>query len=115
MEPGGQESGSKSRGEAKRSNDLASTPRVPPELMRTTETLKLGLILASTFLLLVAYQYWVVPEAYVDRQGLAAVLKETTIVAFRQLIILMGPVALVLVAGLALDRMAPLMPGSTEY
>jgi hypothetical protein len=76
-------------------------------MMRNTESWKLWLIVASTFLLLVGYQYWAVPAAYVVQYGWAAVLKGATVAAFRQLITLLVPVALVLVAGLILDRMAP--------
>ena len=67
-------------------------------------------MVASTFLLLVGYQYWAVPETYVVQYGWAVVLKGATVAAFRQLITLLIPVALVLVAGLALDRMAPPIP-----
>ena len=75
--------------------------------MRNTENWKLWLIAASTFLLLVGYQYWAVPETYVVQYGWAIVLKGATVAAFRQFITLLVPVALVLVAGLILDRMAP--------
>jgi len=78
--------------------------------MRNTESWKLWLIVASTFLLLVGYQYWAVPETYVVQYGWAVVLKGATVAAFRQLITLLIPVALVLVAGLTLDRMAPPIP-----
>jgi hypothetical protein len=78
--------------------------------MRNTESWKLGFIVASTFLLLVGYQYWAVPEAYVAQYGRAAVLKSATAAAFRQFITLLVPVALVLVAGLIFDRMAPPKP-----
>jgi len=75
--------------------------------MRSTESWKLWLIMAITFLLLVGSQYWAVPAAYVAQYRWAAVLKGATVVAFKQLIALLVPVALVLVAGLTLDRMAP--------
>jgi hypothetical protein len=75
--------------------------------MRNTESWKLWLIMASTFLLLVGYQYWAVPETYVVQYGWAVVLKDAAVAAFRQLIALLVPVALVLVAGLILDRIAP--------
>ncbi len=75
--------------------------------MRNTEGWKLWLIVASTFLLLVGYQYRAVPEAYVVQYGWAIVLKGATVAAFRQFITLLVPVALVLVAGLIFDRMAP--------
>jgi hypothetical protein len=78
--------------------------------MRNTETWKLWLIVASTFLLLVGYQYWAVPETYVVQYGWAVVLKGATVAAFRQLLAMLVPVALVLVAGLILDRMAPPIP-----
>ena len=86
-------------------------PYEPPQkLMRDTESWKLWLIVASTFLLLVAYQYWAVPETYVAQYGRAVVLKGAAAAAFRQLIALLAPVALVLVAGLTLDRVAPPIP-----
>ena len=78
--------------------------------MRNTESRKLWFILASTFLLLVGYQYWAVPETYVVQYGWTVVLKGATVAAFRQLFTLLVPVALVLVAGLILDRMAPPKP-----
>ena len=78
--------------------------------MRNTQSWKLWLIVASTFLLLVGYQYWAVPETYVAQYGPAVVLKGATVAAFRQLIALLLPVALVLVAGLTLDRVAPPIP-----
>jgi ABC-type transport system involved in multi-copper enzyme maturation permease subunit len=82
--------------------------------MRNTESWKLWLIVwlivASTFLLLVGYQYWAVPETSVVQYGRAVVLKGATVAAFGQLITLLVPVALVLVAGLTLDRMAPPIP-----
>ncbi len=78
--------------------------------MRNTESWKLWFILASTFLLLVGYQYWAVPETYVVQYGWTVVLKGATVAAFRQLITLLVPVALVLVAGLILDRKAPPKP-----
>ena len=82
--------------------------------MRNTESWKLWLmvwlIVASTFLLLVGYQYWAVPETYVVQYGWAVVLKGATVVAFGRLIALLVPVALVLVAGLTLDRMASPIP-----
>jgi hypothetical protein len=78
--------------------------------MRNAESWKLWLIVASTFLLLVGYQYWAVPETYVAQYGWAVVLKGAAVAAFRQLIALLAPVALVLVAGLTLDRMAPPIP-----
>jgi hypothetical protein len=83
---------------------------LPQKLMRDTESWKLWLIVASTFLLLVAYQYWAVPETYVAQYGRAVVLKGAAAAAFRQLIALLAPVALVLVAGLTLDRVAPPIP-----
>jgi hypothetical protein len=78
--------------------------------MRNTESWKLWLIVASTFLLLVGYQYWAVPETYIVQYGWAVVLEGATVAAFRQLIALLVPVALVLVAGLTLDRIAPPIP-----
>jgi hypothetical protein len=78
--------------------------------MRDTESWKLWLIVASTFLLLVAYQYWAVPETYIVQYGRSVVLKGAAAAAFRQLIALLVPVALVLVAGLTLDRVAPPIP-----
>ena len=78
--------------------------------MRDTESWKLWLIVASTFLLLVAYQYWGVPETYVLQYGRAVVLKGATVAAFKQLIALLVPGALVLVGGLTLDRVAPPIP-----
>jgi hypothetical protein len=75
--------------------------------MRDTESWKLWLIVACTFLLLVGYQYWAVREAYLVQYGWAAVLKGAAAAAFRQLIALLVPVVLVLVAGLTLDRVAP--------
>jgi len=83
---------------------------LPQKLMRDTESWKLWLIVASTFLLLVGYQYWAVPETYVAQYGRAVVLKGAAAAAFRQLIALLAPVALVLVAGLTLDRVAPPIP-----
>ena len=89
----------------------ASSPyELPQKLMRDTESWKLWLIVASTFLLLVAYQYWAMPETYVVQYGRAVVLKGAAAAAFRQLIALLVPVALVLVAGLTLDRVAPPIP-----
>jgi hypothetical protein len=86
-------------------------PYEPPQkLMRDTESWKLWLIVASTFLLLVANQYWAVPETYIVQYGRAVVLKGATVAAFRQLIALLVPVALVLLAGLTLDRVAPPIP-----
>jgi hypothetical protein len=85
---------------------------LPQKLMRNTESWTLWLIVASTFLLLVGYQYWAVPETYVVQYGRAVVLKGATVAAFKQLIALLIPVALVLVAGLTLDRMAPPIPDS---
>ena len=82
----------------------------PQKLMRDTESWKLWLIVASTFLLLVGYQYWAVPATYVVQYGRAVVLEGATVAAFKQLIALLIPVALVLVAGLALDRVAPPIP-----
>jgi hypothetical protein len=82
----------------------------PQKLMRDTESWKLWLIVASTFLLLVAYQYWTVPETYIVQYGRSVVLKGAAAAAFRQLIALLVPVALVLVAGLTLDRVAPPIP-----
>ena len=84
--------------------------KLPQKLMRDTESWKLWLIVASTFLLLVAYQYWGVPETYVLQYGRAVVLKGATVAAFKQLIALLVPVALVLVGGLTLDRVAPPIP-----
>jgi len=78
--------------------------------MRNTQSWQLWLIVASTFLLLVGYQYWAVPATYVVQYGRAVVLEGATVAAFRQLIALLIPVALVLVAGLALDRVAPPIP-----
>jgi hypothetical protein len=78
--------------------------------MRDTESWKLWLIVASTFLLLVAYQYWAVPETYVLQYGRAVVVKGATVAAFKQLIALLVPVVVVLVAGLTLDRVAPPTP-----
>jgi hypothetical protein len=78
--------------------------------MRNTDSWKLGFIVASTFLLLVGYQYWAVPETYVVQYGWTVVLKGATAAAFRQFITLLVPVGLVLVAGLILDRMAPPKP-----
>jgi hypothetical protein len=86
-------------------------PYEPPQkLMRDTESWKLWVIVASTFLLLVGYQYWAVPETYVAQYGRGVVLKGAAAAAFRQLIALLAPVALVLVAGLTLDRVAPPIP-----
>jgi len=78
--------------------------------MRNAQSWQLWLIVASTFLLLVGYQYWAVPETYVVQYGRAVVLEGATVAAFKQLIALLIPVALVLVAGLALDRVAPPIP-----
>jgi hypothetical protein len=78
--------------------------------MRSTESWKLWLIMAITFLLLVGNQYWAVPASYVVQYGQAAVLKGATVAAFGQLIALLVPVVLVLVAGLTLDRIAPPIP-----
>ncbi len=78
--------------------------------MRSTQSWKLWLIVASTFLLLVGYQYCAVPETYVIEYGRAVVLKGATVAAFKKLITLLVPVALVLLAGLTLDRMAPPIP-----
>jgi len=75
--------------------------------MRNTESWKLGFIVASTFLLLVGYQYWAVPETYFVQYGWTVVLKGATVAAFRQFITLLVPVGIVLVAGLILDRIAP--------
>ena len=83
---------------------------LPQNLKRDTETWKLWLMVTSTFLLLVGYQYWAVPETYVVQYGWAVVLKSAAVAAFRQLIALLVPVALVLVAGLTLDRVAPPIP-----
>jgi len=77
--------------------------------MRTTESWKLWLILASTLLLLVGFQYRAVPEIYVVQYGQAVVLMNATVAALRQFIAMLVPVALVLAAGLTLDRMAPPM------
>jgi hypothetical protein len=84
--------------------------KLPQKLMRDTESWKLWLIVASTFLLLVGYQYWAVPETYVAQYGRAIVLKGAAAAAFRQLIALLVPVVVVLVAGLTLDRVAPPIP-----
>ena len=78
--------------------------------MRNTDGWKLCLIVAITFLLLVGYHYCVVPEPYIARYGRAISLTGATVAAFRQLVALLMPVALVLLAGLAFDRMAPPMP-----
>ena len=78
--------------------------------MRNTQSCQLWLIVASTFLLLVGYQYWAVPETYIVQYGRSVVLKGAAAAAFRQLIALLVPVALVLVAGLTLDRVAPPIP-----
>ena len=78
--------------------------------MRNTDGWKLWLIVASTFLLLVGYQYCAVPEPYIAQYGRAVSLIGATAAAFRQLIALLMPVALVVLAGLAFDRMAPPMP-----
>ncbi len=78
--------------------------------MRNTDSWKLGFIVASTFLLLVGYQYWAVPETYVVQYGWTVVLKGATAAALRQFITLLVPVGLVLVAGLILDRVAPPKP-----
>jgi hypothetical protein len=84
--------------------------KLPQKLMRDTESWKLWLIVASTFLLLVGYQYWALPETYVAQYGRAIVLKGAAAAAFRQLIALLVPVVVVLVAGLTLDRVAPPIP-----
>jgi hypothetical protein len=78
--------------------------------MRKTESWKLWLILAITLLLLVGYQHWAVPEAYIVQYGRRAALQVATAAAVRQFIALLVPVALVLVAGLALDRLSPPTP-----
>jgi len=78
--------------------------------MRTTESWKALLILASTLLLLVGFQYRAVPETYVVQYGQAVVLMKATVAALGQFIAMLVPVALVLAAGLTLDRMAPPMP-----
>jgi len=78
--------------------------------MRTTESWKPLLILASTLLLLVGFQYRAVPETYVVQYGQAVVLMKATVAALGQFIAMLVPVALVLAAGLTLDRMAPPMP-----
>jgi hypothetical protein len=86
-------------------------PYEPPQkLMRDTESWKLWVIVASTFLLLVGYQYWAVPETYVIQYGWTVVLKGATLAALRQFIALLVPVALVLLAGLIVDRVAPPKP-----
>ena len=82
----------------------------PQKLMRNTESWKLWLILASTLLLLVGYQYWAVPEAYVVQHGRRVALQDAAVAAFGQFIAMLVPVALVLVAGLILDRVAPPVP-----
>jgi hypothetical protein len=82
----------------------------PQKLVRNTQSWTLWVIVASTFLLLVGYQYWAVPETYVVQYGRAVVLRSATLAAFKQLIALLIPVVLVLVAGLTLDRMAPPIP-----
>ena len=82
----------------------------PRKLMRNTQSWQLWLIVASTFLLLVGYQYWAVPETYIVQYGRSVILKGAAAAAFRQLIALLVPVALVLVAGLTLDRVAPPIP-----
>jgi hypothetical protein len=79
--------------------------------MRNTESWKLWLILAITFLLLVGYQYWAVPKEYFVQIGRTVVLQDAAVAAFEQFIALLVPVALVLVAGLTLDRVAPPIPG----
>ncbi len=84
--------------------------RATQTLMRSTQSWKLWLIMAITFLLLVGNQYCAVPATYVAQYGWAAVLKGATMAAFRQLIALLVPVVLVLVAGLTLDRVAPPIP-----
>jgi hypothetical protein len=89
---------------------LQQSRGLPQKLMRNTETWKLCLIVASTFLLLVGYQYCSVPETYVAQYGWAVVLNGAIVAAFKQLITLLVPVALVLLAGLAFDRMAPPIP-----
>lgn len=78
--------------------------------MRTTESWKPLLILASTLLLLVGFQYRAVPETYVVQYGQAVVLMKATVAALGQFLAMLVPVALVLAAGLTLDRMAPPMP-----
>jgi len=78
--------------------------------MRTTESWKALLILASTLLLLVGFQYRAVPETYVVQYGQAVVLMKAAVAALGQFIAMLVPVALVLAAGLTLDRMAPPMP-----
>ncbi len=78
--------------------------------MRSTESWKLWLIMAITFLLLVGSQYWAVPATSVVQYGRAAILKAATVSAFGQLIALLAPVVLVLVAGMTLDRVAPPIP-----
>ena len=78
--------------------------------MRNSESWKLWLILAITLLLLLGYQYWTVPAAYVVQYGRSVALQVAAAAAIRQFIALLVPVALVLVAGLALDRVAPPLP-----
>jgi len=78
--------------------------------MRSTETWKLWLIMAITFFLLVGSQYWAVPATYVVQYGRAATLKNATVSAVWQLMALLAPVVLVLVAGMTLDRVAPPIP-----
>ena len=78
--------------------------------MRNTESWKLWLIVGITFVLLVGYQYWAVPGTYIVQYGWFVVLKSAIVAAFGQLIALLVPVALVLVAGLTLDRVAPPIP-----
>ena len=79
--------------------------------MRSTESWKLWLIMAITFLLLVGNQYWAVQATDIVRYGRAAALKGAAVEAFGQLVALLVPVALVLVAGLTLDRVVPPIPG----
>jgi len=78
--------------------------------MSSTDGWKLWLIVASTFVLLVGYQYCAVPEVYVVQHGLAVSLTGATAAAFRQLLALMVPVALVMLAGMTFDRIAPPIP-----
>jgi len=78
--------------------------------MRSTESWKLWLIMAITFLLLAGNQYWAVQAADILQYGRAAALKGALVTAFGQLVALLVPVVLVLVAGLTLDRVVPPIP-----
>ena len=79
-------------------------------LMRNTEGATLWLIMATTFCLLVGYQYWIVPEAFVVKYGMYLVLKGAMLAALGQLIALLVPVMMVVAVGLTWDRMTPLTP-----